>query len=81
MCLRTCAYVYVRREGRNHTSEQVFVAAWYARKVFHVYIMAISDSYGGIVRKRHPKRESVSERTSFREIELEREQAPERERV
>ena len=43
--MRKCACVYVRREGRNHTSEQtfqVFVAAWYERKVFHLYIMTIS---------------------------------------
>ena len=44
-CVRTYACVYVRREGRNHTSEQtfqVFVAALYDRKVFHLYIMTIS---------------------------------------
>ena len=36
-----CACVYVRREGRKNTfgqTCQVFVAAWYARNVFHVYI-------------------------------------------
>ena len=41
VCVHMCACVFVRREGRNHTSVQicqVFVAAWYARKVLHVYI-------------------------------------------
>ena len=49
VCVRMCACVYVRREGRKNTfgqTCQVFVAAWYARNVFHVYIInVISGKY------------------------------------
>ena len=37
--------MYVIVNGLNNTSGQtcqVFVSAWYARKVFHVYIMTIN---------------------------------------
>ena len=45
--LRVCSYMCDcgRKEGRKNTSKQtfqVFVAAWYAQNVFHVYIMTIS---------------------------------------
>ena len=43
-----CACVYVRREGRKKTSLQicqVFVVAWYARNVFHLYIMTINECH------------------------------------
>ena len=45
VCLRMCACVYVRSDGSKNTSGQtcqIFVAARYARKVFHVYIMIIN---------------------------------------
>ena len=44
VCVHMCECVYVLREGRKNTSWQtcqVFVAAWFARNVFHVYIMTI----------------------------------------
>ena len=43
--VRMCECVYVLREGWKNTSGQtcqVFVAAWYARDIFHVYIMTIN---------------------------------------
>ena len=44
VCVRMCACVYVRREGRKNTfgqNYQVFVAAWCAWNVFHVYIINV----------------------------------------
>ena len=45
VCVRMCECVYVLWEGRYNTSGQtyqVFVAAWYAPNVFHVYIKTIN---------------------------------------
>ena len=41
VCLRMCACMYVLREGTKNTfgqNSQVFVAEWFARNVFHVYV-------------------------------------------
>ena len=49
MCVHMCACIYERRKKRKKTfgqTCQVFVAAWYARNVFHVYIInVISGKY------------------------------------
>ena len=45
VCVRMYACVYVQSEGMNYTFGQtchIFVAAWYARNVFHVYIITIN---------------------------------------
>ena len=46
VCVRRCACVLVgRKEKQDYAVMPSFMAAWYSRNVFHVYIMTIKKNF------------------------------------